>query len=194
MNQAPYSDFKVYAEILNQLPDNIQLQVANSSAIRYVQLFKNKPKTDVFCNRGTSGIDGSTSTAIGAAVANPKPTVLLTGDISFFYDANALWNNYIPKNFKIILVNNSGGGIFRILLGHQETETFNTFFETQHNRTAEYLAEMYGFTYHKAFTINELTEIFPEFLNTNKQPQLIEIFTPEKINDIILKDYFKNLQ
>jgi len=194
LNQAPYSDFKVYAEILNQLPDNIQLQVANSSAIRYVQLFKNKPKTDVFCNRGTSGIDGSTSTAIGAAVANPKPTVLLTGDISFFYDANALWNNYIPKNFKIILVNNSGGGIFRILPGHQETETFNTFFETQHNRTAEYLAEMYGFTYHKALTINELTEIFPEFLNTNKQPQLIEIFTPEKINDIILKDYFKNLQ
>ena len=82
--------------------------------------------------------------AIGAALASDLPTMLITGDISFLYDSNALWNNYIPKNFKIILLNNSGGGIFRILPGHQETETFNTYFETSHQLNASHLAKMYG--------------------------------------------------
>jgi 2-succinyl-5-enolpyruvyl-6-hydroxy-3-cyclohexene-1-carboxylate synthase len=108
----PFCDFKAFETIVSLLPENIQLQVGNSSSIRYLQLFDLPASIDVFCNRGTSGIDGSTSTAIGAAVANKKDTVLITGDVSFFYDSNALWNNYIPKNFKIIVINNGGGGIF----------------------------------------------------------------------------------
>src|SRR5690606_19100379 len=105
---------------------------------------------DVYCNRGTSGIDGSTSTAIGAAIASKKPSLLITGDVSFLYDSNALWNEYIPKNFKIIVMNNGGGGIFRILPGHQENKVFNTFFETSHCLTAEHLAKMYQFEYYTA--------------------------------------------
>ncbi|MFN2262537.1 MAG: thiamine pyrophosphate-dependent enzyme, partial [Psychroflexus sp.] len=92
-----------------------------------------------FANRGTSGIDGSTSTAIGYAVASGEPTTLVTGDLSFFYDSNALWNNYIPKNFKIILLNNSGGGIFRILPGNKTAEYFENYFETTHNLKANHL-------------------------------------------------------
>ena len=126
------------------------MQVSNSSAIRYLQLVTIDKSIEVFCNRGTSGIDGSTSTAIGAALQIDKPTIFITGDISFFYDSNALWNNYIPKNFKIIVINNSGGGIFRILPGHQETEVFNTFFETSHNLNASHLAKMFGFNYFEA--------------------------------------------
>ena len=98
----PFSDFKVFDFICQSLPKNSQLQVSNSSAIRYLQLFDLDKSIQVFCNRGTSGIDGSTSTAIGAASATNLPTILITGDISFLYDSNALWNNYIPKNFKII--------------------------------------------------------------------------------------------
>lgn len=111
----PFSDFQVFETIVEKLPKNSQLQASNSSAIRYLQLMSLDSSIEVFCNRGTSGIDGSTSTAIGASVASGKPTILITGDISFFYDSNALWNGNIPTNFKIILVNNSGGGIFRIL-------------------------------------------------------------------------------
>jgi 2-succinyl-5-enolpyruvyl-6-hydroxy-3-cyclohexene-1-carboxylate synthase len=108
---APFSDFKVFDFICKNLPKNSQLQVSNSSAIRYIQLFSMHPSLTVFCNRGTSGIDGSTSSAIGASVVNGLPTFLVTGDIGFLYDSNALWNNYIPANFKIILLNNRGGGI-----------------------------------------------------------------------------------
>lgn len=189
----PYSDFKVFDAITKSLPKNIQLQVSNSSAIRYLQLVELDNSIEVFCNRGTSGIDGSTTTAIGAALVNAKPTVLITGDISFFYDSNALWNNYIPKNFKIILVNNGGGGIFRILPGHKETETFTKYFETSHNLNASNLCKMFDFDYLSVENEDELNVNLNEFFTRDEKPILLEIFTPEKENDKILKDYFKKM-
>ncbi len=193
LSTVPYSDFKVFDAVTKVLPKNIQLQVSNSSAIRYLQLVDLDKSIQVFCNRGTSGIDGSTTTAIGAALANNKPTVLITGDISFFYDSNALWNNYIPKNFKIILVNNGGGGIFRILPGHQETETFTKYFETSHNLNASQLCQMFKFDYYSAINENDVNSNLQEFFKKNEKPSLLEIFTPENENDKILKDYFKKL-
>lgn len=190
----PFSDFKVFDFICQNVPKNSQLQVSNSSAIRYLQLFDLDKSIQVFCNRGTSGIDGSTSTAIGAALASDLPTMLITGDISFLYDSNALWNNYIPKNFKIILLNNSGGGIFRILPGHQETETFNTYFETSHQLNALHLSKMYGFDYYTATDEDSLKTSYKSFLNQNNKPCILEIFTPEKSNNRILLDFFGALK
>jgi 2-succinyl-5-enolpyruvyl-6-hydroxy-3-cyclohexene-1-carboxylate synthase len=190
----PFSDFKVFDFICQNVPKNSQLQVSNSSAIRYLQLFDLDKSIQVFCNRGTSGIDGSTSTAIGAALTSDLPTMLITGDISFLYDSNALWNNYIPKNFKIILLNNSGGGIFRILPGHQETETFNTYFETSHQLNALHLAKMYGFDYYTATDEDSLKTSYKSFLNQNNKPCILEIFTPEKSNNKILLDFFGALK
>ena len=120
----------------------------------------------------------------------PTPTVLITGDISFLYDSNALWNNYIPENFKIILINNGGGGIFRILPGHNETPVFNTFFETEHCLTAEHLAKMYRFDYETIANEMELALKLKAFFD-NKNKGILEIFTPTKINQDILKQYFK---
>jgi 2-succinyl-5-enolpyruvyl-6-hydroxy-3-cyclohexene-1-carboxylate synthase len=193
MSEISFSDFKVFDFLSRNLPENIQLQVSNSSPIRYIQLVNINKTIEVFCNRGTSGIDGSTSTAIGAALANEKPTILITGDISFLYDSNALWNNYIPKNFKIILINNNGGGIFRILPGHQETETFNTFFETSHQLTAEHLAKMYQFKYISVKEEIELQSVWNSFISDENYPAILEILTPEKLNNSILLDYFKHL-
>jgi 2-succinyl-5-enolpyruvyl-6-hydroxy-3-cyclohexene-1-carboxylate synthase len=189
----PFSDFKVFEKIISLLPKNSQLQVSNSSAIRYAQLIDIDSSIEVYCNRGTSGIDGSSSTAIGAAVANGKQTVLITGDISFLYDSNALWNNYIPKNFKIILINNGGGGIFRILPGHKETPVFNTFFETSHCLTAEHLARMYGFEYTIASDEISLVNTMNDLYAQNEKPCILEVFTPTLQNDSILLNYFKEL-
>lgn len=193
LDKIPFSDLKVFEKVLQSIPEKTQLQLSNSSAIRYAQLFPIKNSVAVFCNRGTSGIDGSTSTAIGAAVGSKKPTVLITGDIGFLYDSNAFWNNYISKNFKIILINNGGGGIFRILPGHSETPVFNTFFETSHCLTAEHLAKMYGFEYKVASTETSLAKSLDEMYLQNEKPFLLEVFTPTLKNDIILLDYFKNL-
>lgn len=189
----PFSDFKAFEVVLPMLPENSQLQISNSSAIRYIQLFNVKESVEVFCNRGTSGIDGSSSTAIGAAVASKKETILITGDISFLYDSNALWNSYIPKDFKIIVINNGGGGIFRILPGHNETPVFNTYFETTHKLTAEHLAKMYGFSYQKAADETGLKTELNTFMQIGEQPKILEVFTPMLENDKILLQYFKEL-
>ncbi|MEZ0007269.1 2-succinyl-5-enolpyruvyl-6-hydroxy-3-cyclohexene-1-carboxylate synthase [Flavobacterium sp. 28YEA47A] len=192
LSKIPFSDFTVFDKVIPSLPKNSQLQISNSSAIRYAQLVDIDPSIAVFCNRGTSGIDGSTSTAVGAALASAQETILITGDVSFFYDSNALWNNYIPKNFKIILLNNGGGGIFRILPGHQETPVFNTYFETSHCLTGEHLAKMYFFDYFSASNETALENGLKEFYES-KKPSILEIFTPTLENDKILLQYFKEL-
>ena len=193
LDKIPFSDFKVFEKVIQSLPTNSQLQISNSSAIRYAQLIDVHPSIEVYCNRGTSGIDGSTSTAIGAAVASAKQTVFITGDVGFLYDSNALWNNYIPKNFKIILINNGGGGIFRILPGHEESPVFNTFFETSHCLTAEHLAKMYGFEYAIASDEANLATSLTALYAQNDRPSILEIFTPTLKNDSILLQYFKEL-
>ena len=193
LSKIPFTDFKVFDQVISTLPKSSQLQISNSSAIRYAQLIAIDPSIEVYCNRGTSGIDGSTSTAIGAAFASAKPTVFITGDIGFLYDSNALWNNYIPKNFKIILINNGGGGIFRILPGHEETPVFNTYFETSHNLTAEHLAKMYGFDYAVANDETSLSKELDSLYNQNEKPSILEVFTPTLENNGVLLQYFKEL-
>lgn len=193
LSKIPFSDLKAFDMILPALPQNSQLQVSNSASIRYAQLFEMRGDIEVFCNRGTSGIDGSTSTAVGAAVGSGKETVLITGDVSFLYDSNALWNNYIPNDFKIIVINNGGGGIFRILPGHSENKVFNTYFETEHNLTAEHLAKMYGFGYQSASDEKSLTDSLQLFMEKSGQPKILEVFTPMRENDGVLLRYFKEL-
>ncbi|MFT5243317.1 MAG: 2-succinyl-5-enolpyruvyl-6-hydroxy-3-cyclohexene-1-carboxylate synthase, partial [Psychroserpens sp.] len=183
VKQIPFSDFKAFNFLLKSVPNNTILQLGNSSTIRYAQLFNMNPSLEVYCNRGTSGIDGSTSTAIGCAVANTKQTTFITGDLSFFYDSNALWNNYIPDSFRVIVVNNEGGGIFRILPGHKNTDNFECFFETKHHLTAKHLCEMYGFEYVTARDEKDLETALKLFYNKSKQPKLLEVFTPRTEND-----------
>ncbi|MDR6968401.1 2-succinyl-5-enolpyruvyl-6-hydroxy-3-cyclohexene-1-carboxylate synthase [Flavobacterium arsenatis] len=193
LSKIPFSDFIVFDRVISALPKDSHIQISNSSAIRYAQLIDIDPSIEVYCNRGTSGIDGSTSTAIGASFVNKKQTTFITGDISFLYDSNALWNKYIPSNFKIIIINNGGGGIFRILPGHAETPVFNEFFETSHCFTAEHLAKMYGFDYLTASTENNLSEALSVLFLQNTKPAILEVFTPTLENDGILLQYFREL-
>ncbi|MFD1613700.1 2-succinyl-5-enolpyruvyl-6-hydroxy-3-cyclohexene-1-carboxylic-acid synthase [Gelatiniphilus marinus] len=188
-----FSDLKAFEIILNNIPNHTILQLGNSSTVRYAQLFDLDKTLKVFCNRGTSGIDGSTSTAIGCAVANTKQTTLISGDLSFIYDSNALWNNYIPNHFRIIIINNQGGGIFRILPGQKNTENFDRYFETKHQLTAEHLCKMYGFEYESVSNVSDLKNSLNSFYSESDQPKLLEIFTPKNLNDEVLLHYFKSI-
>lgn len=116
LSHAPWSDLKAM-EIVSQLtPRGWNVQYSNGTAIRYGQLFATGKQHRCDCNRGVSGIDGSTSTAIGASLAyKTMPTLLITGDMSAQYDVGALGCGIIPANFKIIVLNNGGGGIFRFI-------------------------------------------------------------------------------
>jgi 2-succinyl-5-enolpyruvyl-6-hydroxy-3-cyclohexene-1-carboxylate synthase len=193
METCAFSDLKVFDTILGTVPDRTQLQLGNSSVIRYAQLFDSNKTWRIFCNRGTSGIDGCTSTAIGAAYASKENTLFISGDISFVYDSNALWNNYIPNNFRIIVINNGGGGIFRFIPGPKESEALD-YFETPHQLTAEHLCKMYHFEYITAKDDTELKKQLASFYEAASQPKVLEIFTPRLENDHILKAYFNNLK
>ena len=193
LSKIEHSDLKVFERILGSIPENTQLQLGNSSVVRYAQLFDLKDSIRVFCNRGTSGIDGSTSTAIGAAFASNEQTVFITGDLSFFYDSNALWNNYIPSSFRIIIINNNGGGIFRFIPGPKSTNALE-YFETPHQLTAEHLCKMYQIEYNTAKSLEELSVVLIDFYHESNQPKLIEIFTDKEVNEKVLKEYFNFLK
>jgi len=185
-----FSDMLAFAIIAKAIPKNYQLQLANSSTVRYAQLFDIDPSITVFCNRGTSGIDGCTSTAIGASIHNEAPTVLITGDLSFLYDSNGLWNKYLRPDFRIIVINNDGGGIFRILPGQEDTANFETFFETRHTIEIGDVCKTYGIEHQKVADEDSLKNALKNFYNTSNSVKLLELKTPRLENNKILLSYF----
>jgi len=190
LKQIPFSDLLAFSYIIPSIPSGYMVQLANSSTVRYAQLFDMDPGLPVFCNRGTSGIDGSTSTAIGASLVHKDPTVLITGDLSFFYDSNGLWNKYLRPDFRIIVINNEGGGIFRILPGKEETQNFEDYFETTHDLDIRSLCNVHKLEYQKADCENTLQEALTTFFNDSKSAKVLEIKTPRKLNNQILLAYF----
>ncbi len=186
----PFSDMLAFEKIFESIPNNYQLQLSNSTTVRYAQLFDLNHSLAVYCNRGTSGIDGSVSTAVGASLYSDRPTLLVSGDLGFLYDSNGLWNNYIRADFRIIVINNGGGGIFRILPGHRETSNFREFFETPQKLKISYLCEMYGFDFVTADDPKDLEEKLEHFYDPSQKPKLLEIKTPHLVNNQILLKYF----
>ncbi|NPD86063.1 2-succinyl-5-enolpyruvyl-6-hydroxy-3-cyclohexene-1-carboxylate synthase, partial [Lentimicrobium sp. L6] len=192
LSNIPFSDLLVYAELQKSLPKKAHLHFANSTPIRYSQFFKFTKEMVIDCNRGVSGIDGSVSTALGQSQKYKGQTILITGDLSFFYDNNALWNNYLNSNFKIILINNGGGGIFRFIDGPLKSGQIDLF-ETPHGRVARTLAMESGLEYRLCTEKDDLSPSLVELVNSPNS-QLLEIFTPRELNDIVLKEYFKFLR
>lgn len=191
---APYSDFVVFDTLLKNLPGNSNVHFANSTPVRYSQLFKQRSDICIDSNRGTSGIDGAISTAVGAAWLSEELTTIISGDLSFFYDSNALWNKYISTQLRVIVINNSGGGIFRFIEGPSLMPELEEFFETKHHREAQSLALEAGLSYQKASTVEELSAELKTFFAASDKAKLLEIFTPNELNAEVLKNYFKSMQ
>ncbi len=193
LGQIPFSDFKAFHHVLGAIPAACQVQLANSSTVRYAQLFEMRPSNPVFCNRGTSGIEGSTSTAVGAAWKYNGPTLLISGDLGFMYDANGLWNRYLRPDFRIVVIHNQGGGIFRILPGHEDGPVFETFFETVHSHSLKPLCDLHGLDYSCVDSEDGLLQALNGFFEPSGRPALLEVRTPRELNNKILLDYFDYL-
>ncbi len=194
MASAPWSDLQAFYAIHSALPANSDVQMGNSSAVRYILLNDARPDLRYFGNRGVAGIDGCTSTAVGAAHISSKTTTLISGDIAFFYDSNAFWNNLDKSPLKIIVINNGGGGIFRIIDGPDPTsQALETYFETSHTRSAAGLAAMYGIPYHGAHDLDTVKAGL-HWLYNQSSCAILEVNTPRLENSRILKDYFAFIQ
>ncbi len=196
LQSAPYSDLKVFHLLSDIIPENSHLHLANSSVIRYAQLFNPIKGITTWSNRGTSGIDGSSSTALGAAlISNETWHTLITGDVSFFYDSNAFWNKLKLPNVRIFMINNAGGGIFKIIPGPDTTDELADFFVYNHEFSAEYICKAFGVDYFNANSIEDIEAQWESFYQYDEKgkPALMEIFTPQDQNDKVLKAYFSSL-
>lgn len=190
----PFCDLKVFETLVEKIPKDSVLHLGNSTPVRYSQLFGSSEKFQYFSNRGVSGIDGQASTASGIAFASSKINTLITGDLGFFYDSNALVNLNLTPNFKIILINNGGGGIFRYIPGPDTTKQLEPFFVAKHSWKAEKLAEAFDIHYFKADNLEQLGEMLPKFYDELSRPALLEIFTPSEENAQVLRGYFSFLK
>lgn len=192
--QVGWSDWLAFSLILKNIPAGTALQLANSTPIRYAQLFECPSLSRVDCNRGTSGIDGATSTAVGAACLNKGMTLLITGDMGFIYDSNALWNKYISPRLKIIVIKNGGGGIFRFIPGPSELEELEECFETSMEVNVRGFAEIHHFRYFQAVSATELDQVLPDFFEVEDVPAILAIETSGMDNAGVLKEYFMKLR
>ncbi|NLR94136.1 2-succinyl-5-enolpyruvyl-6-hydroxy-3-cyclohexene-1-carboxylic-acid synthase [Flammeovirga agarivorans] len=186
-----FSELEVVNHLLSELPENSVLHLANSMSVRYANfLGLERDDVDVYANRGTSGIDGSTSTAIGHAISDPDRThFLLTGDLAFFYDRNAFWNNYLPKNLKVVLLNNQGGVIFRMIDGPTRQPELEEYFETHQRTSAKFLAEEFQCKYWEANSREEFYFSYDSFLNELENVSIFEVFTDKNISKNTFKAF-----
>ncbi len=176
LEESDFNYFSAVKKVIQGLPKNSVLHLGNSMPVRIVNFIGlNDPTIDVWCNRGTSGIDGVLSTAVGHSLAEPnRKHTLIIGDLSFFYDRNGLWLNHeFPNNLQIVILNDSGGGIFNMIPGPSSQGDLTELFTTQHQRTAKLTAKEFNMNYQGASSIEEIT---------GWESGILEIFTDMKTN------------
>ena len=196
VTSAPWSDFVAVDTIINRLPANVNLHISNGMSIRYAQLCNYSRLHRIDCNRGVSGIDGSTSTAVGAAIDCPRPTVLITGDMSLDYDLSVLRSGLVPTNFSVFVINNRGGDIFRVIKNTRHLDEVESRMAVSHNRDYKELSEVFGFNYFHASEAAELKDLikneFFEMTNRNK-PVFVEIDTRNSQNALVYHQFLQQI-
>ncbi len=189
-----FGEFTAVQQVMTHLPANSNLHLGNSMPVRYANYLA-LPRTDirVNANRGVSGIDGCTGTAVGAALATGNPTVLVSGDLAFFYDRNSLWHNHLPSNLRIVVLNNGGGGIFKLIDGPSNLPPaeLETYFFTPHRLTARNTAADFGLAYFFADSPTALAGVLPQFFAADTGAAILEIFTDSTVNTAVFRE-FKN--
>ena len=180
---------KYFEEQLADLDIDICVHYANSSAVRLACIYA---QHYVWCNRGVNGIEGSLSTAAGFSLATHDMTVCVIGDLSFFYDQNALWNSNLRGNLRIILLNNRGGGIFRQLPGLSDSPAADDLVMASHENTAQGICTQNDIGYLSAKNMDEMQiGIVTLLTRESERPMLLEVFTDSNDDVKALEKYFK---
>ena len=180
---------KYFEEQLADLDIDICVHYANSSAVRLACIYA---QHYVWCNRGVNGIEGSLSTAAGFSLATHDMTVCVIGDLSFFYDQNALWNSNLRGNLRIILLNNRGGGIFRQLPGLNDSPAADDLVMASHENTAQGICTQNDIGYMSAKNMDEMQiGVVTLLTRESERPMLLEVFTDSNDDVKALEKYFK---
>lgn len=191
--QQEAGELELVNEVIKNLPPQGNLHLANSMSVRYANFIGLQVRykgIKVFSNRGTSGIDGCTSTCIGHTLVSGIPNILITGDLAFFYDRNAFWHNYPLNNLRVIVLNNHGGIIFNMIDGPREVAESEEFFVTKQRLTAKNLCDEFGIEYLKPNSRPTLKDVIDGFFHMDGKPKILELETDMKLN----RSVFENLK
>lgn len=173
-----YNQLYVTGKLLKSLPDNSILHLANSHTIRVGHMFDFNKTVSCYCNRGVNGIDGCMSTAVGYASVSSEMNFLIIGDLAFFYDMNALWNRYVPKNLRILLINNGAGAVMHNPGQQKPGNTLKDYKSAGHNTSAKGWVESLGIKYFAVTNKEEADKSIEIFKDPkNEGPIFIEAFT-----------------
>ena len=191
-----FSEMSAIGALLQRLPEDCAVHLANSSTVRYAQLYSFPSTVEVCCNRGINGIEGSLSAALGYAAQSDKLNFIVIGDLSFFYGMNGLWGNHTKPNVRILLLNNGGGEIFHTLPGLEMSGTSNKFITGVHHTSAQGWVESLGFRYLQVNEEEGLTPAMEEFTKGEgvDTPIVLEVFTNKNKDARILKEYYKQVK
>lgn len=183
-----FGELQALQQILPKLPPFGKVHLANSLAVRNVN-FLGRPlsNVEIISNRGTSGIDGSNSTAVGCTFTTKETVTLITGDMAFFYDRNAFWHQYQLANLRVLLFNNQGGGIFRMIDGPAALPELEEYFETRQKLSGAHLAEEMGFDYWSVEDLSSLQNCLDTFYQKSLKPKILEIKSSSETNTRNLK-------
>ena len=192
-SRQPWSDFKAMDIIMHSLNDDVTLHLSNGLTVRYAQLFERVSGVAYLCNRGVSGIDGCTSTALGASLVSEKPVLLITGDMSFAYDVNGLASQYNSSRLKIVVICNDGGGIFRFIKGPSALPELEQYFEVKRHIDVAKYAAAFGFDYFEAASEETLSQNLRRLLACDKAA-ILAVTTPGEINADVLRNFYNRTE
>jgi len=190
LQMAPFGNLTAVARLLAAVPPSTVVHLGNSITIRNSQLLPVRTDLEYYSNRGTSGIDGSLSAAVGAALVSDQLHLLVLGDLSFVYDSNGMWNKDFPENLKIVVLNDGGGGIFRLLQGPDRMSFFEEFSVTQHPVSLELLSGAFGRSFGRATNYPELERRTEALFASGTGLSVLEVDTTASENSRIFKEFF----
>jgi len=186
-----FSNLYSVKRLMEDMPQNSILNLGNSTTIRIAQYFDINPKIKIYCNRGVNGIDGCVSTFVGQSAMTDKLSFLIVGDLTFFYDMNALWNRYLGNNVRIMMNNNEGAALFHFNQGLLNYPTLNENVAAQHGTSAKGWAKSLGIKYISAKNKEEFETGLKEFISLDaNQPILFEVFSDKAQDAKLQHDFF----
>ena len=192
--RTPYCDLTVFQVLMARIPVHSDVQLGNSTVVRYAQLFDRRRQHRFFGNRGTSGIDGCVSTAVGAAFASGRPTTLITGETAFLYDSNAFWNEHRTADLKVIVIDNGGGNIFRFIDGPDKDPERLKWYEAGHGRDPITLARSFGLPHYEATDPPTLHAGLDALYASHEKPAVLVVRTDAQVSPRELRNYFQSLR
>ena len=193
MANAPWSDLVAHGILHAAVPEGWDLHLGNSTPVRYAQLFPNSQVRHPWSNRGVAGIDGCSSTAVGAVLAGRKVT-LITGELGFLYDANAFHVQPLPSDLRVAVIHNGGGGIFRWLDGPERTGLAASHFEWQHDTALRPLCDLHGLIHERVTDARGLQEAMQHWWAPSEAPKVLEIATPRAESAEAYRAYMRDVR